>query len=200
MSLNAKGYFNALRSHLNASYSVTEVDQDRIVLKDKIYLPDATVPTIQRVRLAVAGEALVIHLDKKNQRGSSEPLFRFLEDESKPWAKRCDFVVFHLHREQVSAYCIEFKSATLPDSLVDQLKASEAWCRSLHSVVKHYTGEARKLRLTKYVFSCHPDPAPYLDAEKKYLQRDHALRHYNYQEVDGMALAALDNTNVQIIG
>lgn len=201
MSLNAQGYFNALRSHLNTKeYAVTEVDDGRIVLKDKIYLPEATTPTVQRVRLLANGDALVIHLDKVNRKGNSEPLFHFLDDRSKPWSKRCDFVVFHLNREQVSVYCIEFKSASLPDSLVDQLRASEAWCRSLHSVVKHYTGEARKLRLTKYVLSCHLNPAPYLDAKGKYVQRDHTIRHYLYKDIDGLALTELDNTSVQIIG
>jgi hypothetical protein len=91
------------------------------------------------------------------------------------------------------------KSATLPDSLVDQLEASEAWCRALHSTIAHYTGDGKRLYLTKFVLSCHPNPAPYLDAAGKYLQRDHCIRHYLYQDVDGLALDALDNTNVEVI-
>ena len=202
MSLNAQGYFNALRSFLNtAHYEVTETDGGRIVLKEKIYPPNSQNAVEQKVRLSVTGEALVINLDKKMSRNSnqSHPLFHFLDDNAKPWSKRCDYVVFHRVRERLSVHCIEFKSASLPDSLVDQLEASEAWCRALHSIIKHYTGKARKLHLTKFVLSCHANPAPYLDAVGKYLQRDHSIRHYLYQDIDGLALDGLDNTNVETI-
>jgi len=200
MALNAQGYFNALRSYLNTRhYAVTEVDDERIVLKDKIYPPGSKTPVTQKVRLAVPGEAIVINLDKKNSRGNSDPLFHFLDDSAKPWSKRCDYVIFHRRRERLSAFCIEFKSASLPDSLVDQLEASESWCRALHSIIKHYTGKARKVHLTKYVLSCHPNPAAYLDAAGKYLQRDHSIRHYHYQGIDGLSLDALENTNVETI-
>ncbi len=140
MAINAQGYFNALRSHLNTKdYEVTDVDAGRVVIKDKIYLPGSLSPTTQRVRLSVPGEALVINLDKKNPKGKLDQLFHFLDDTAKPWSKRCDFVIFHFYRQRVNAFCIEFKSATFPDALIDQLKASTAWCRSLHSVIKHYT-------------------------------------------------------------
>lgn len=202
MPINAQGYFNALRSYLNTGhYGVTEVDAGRIVLKDEIYPPGLTNPVVQRVRLSVTGEALVINLDKKisKKKSQSHPLFHFLDDVAKPWSKRCDFVVFHRKGERLSVACIEFKSATLPDSLIDQLNASEAWCRALHSIIKLYTGKSRRVHLTKYVLSCHPNPAAYLDAEGKYLQRDHSIRHYLYQDIDGLALDALDNTNVESI-
>lgn len=200
MAINAQGYFNALRSYLNtAHYGVTEVDGDRLVLKEKVYLRDAMDPVVQRVRLQAAGEALVINLDKKNRNGNSDPLYHFLDDNAKPWSKRCDYVVFHRVGERIHAMCIEFKSTSLPDSLIDQLKASEAWCRALHSIIKLYTGKSRRVYLTKYVLSCHPNPAAYLDAEGKYLQRDHSIRHYLYKDIDGMALEALDNTNVESI-
>jgi len=199
MPINAQGYFNALRSHLNTAYEITEVDAGRVVIKDKIYLPGSLSPTTQRVRLSVPGEALVINLDKKNRQGNSDALFHFLDDTAKPWSKRCDFVIFHFYRQRVSAFCIEFKSATFPDTLIDQLKAGAAWCRSLHSVIKHYTNEGKRLYLTKYVFSCHPNPAPYLDASGRYLQRDYSIRHYLYGDIDGMSLDALDNANVETI-
>lgn len=200
MSLNAQGYFNALRSYLNtAHYAVTETDGGRIVLKEKIYLPNSQNPVEQKVRLNVPGEALLINLDKKNRNGNSDPLFHFLDDNAKPWSKRCDYVIFHRKGERLSALCIEFKSATLPDSLVDQLKASEAWCRALHSIIKLYTSKAKRIHLTKYVLSCHPNPAAYLDQEGKYLQRDHSIRHYLYPDIDGLSLDALDNTNIESI-
>ena len=202
MPLNAQGYFNALRSFLNTGhYEVTETEGGRIVLKEKIYPPHSQTAVEQKVRLSVTGEALVINLDKKVSRNSnqSHPLFHFLDDNAKPWSKRCDYVVFHRVRERLRVHCIEFKSASLPDSLVDQLDASEAWCRALHSIIKHYTGQARRLHLTKFVLSCHLNPAPFLNADGKYLQRDHSIRHYLYQDIDGLALDALDNTNVEII-
>src|SRR5215213_4449222 len=107
MPINAHCYFNALRSHLNKKYEVTEVDAGRVVIKDKIYLPGLLSATTQKVRLSVPGEALVINLDKKNRKGKSDPLFTFLDDTAKPWSKRCDFVIFHFYRQRVSAFCIE---------------------------------------------------------------------------------------------
>ena len=200
MPLNAQGYFNALRSYLNtADYEVAETDQGRIVLKEKVFVSGSSKPVEYRVRLSVTGEALVINLDRKNPKGDSDPLFHFLNNNAKPWSKRCDFVIFHRVRERINVHCIEFKSSTLPDSLVDQLEASEAWCRALHSTIKHYTGEAKRLHLTKFVISNHPNPAAYLDRAGKYLQRDHSIRHYLYQDIDGLTLDALDNTNVEHI-
>jgi hypothetical protein len=200
MAINAQGYFNALRSYLNTGhYSVTETEVGRIVLKEKVYPPGATNPVDQKVRLSVADEALVINLDKKNRRGNPDPLYHFLDDNGKPWSKRCDYVIFHRSGERLSAICIEFKSATLPESLIDQLKSGEAWCRALHSIIKLYTGKSRKIYLTKYVLSCHPNAAPYLDIEGKYLQRDHSIRHYQYSDIDGLSLDKLDNTNVESI-
>lgn len=202
MPLNAQGYFNALRSYLNTGhYEITETEGGRIVMKEKVFVGGSPTPVEYRVRLAVTGEALVINLDKKmNQRSDqSHPLFHFLNDNAKPWSKRCDFVVFHRVRKRINVHCFEFKSATFPDALVDQLEASEAWCRALRSTIKHYTGDAKPLYLTKFVLSCHPNPAPYLDAAGKYLQRDHSIRHYLYQDIDGLSLDALDNTNVESI-
>lgn len=204
MSLNAQGYFNALRSYLNTQeYEVTEKDEGRIVLKEKVFVDGSSQPREYRIRLGVTGEALVIHLDMKetkgNDKGKSVKLFRFLNDNAKPWSKRCDFVVFHRVKERINVHCFEFKSATFPDALKDQLDASEAWCRTLHSTIEHYTGDGKRLHLTKFVLSCHPKPAPYLDADGKYLQRDPSIRHYLYQDIDGLALDALDNTNVETI-
>jgi hypothetical protein len=39
----------------------------------------------------------------------------------------------------------------------------------------------------------------HLDAEEKYLQRDHTIRHYCYADLNGMALADLDNSNIEVI-
>jgi len=201
MSLNAQGYFNALRSYLNtAHYEVAQQEGGKIVLKEKLFLAGGKEREFQ-VRLLVSGEALVINLDKKisHRNNQSHPLFHFLNDNAKPWSKRCDFVIFYRVRERINVHCFEFKSGSLPDSLVEQLEASENWCRALHSTIKHYTGDARRLHLTKFVLSCHSNPSPYLDAAGKYLQRDPSIRHYLYQDVDGLPLDALDNTNVECI-
>lgn len=199
MPLNAQGYFNALRSYLNtAHYEVTQEEGGKIVLKEKLFLA-GNQERVFKVSLLVPGEALVINLDKKISKGSSAPLFHFLDDNAKPWSKRCDFIVFHRKRERINVHCFEFKSATFPDALVDQLDASESWCRALHSTIKHYTGDAKRLHLTKFVLSCHPNPGPFLDSAGKYLQRDHSIRHYLYQDIDGLSLDALDNTNIESI-
>jgi hypothetical protein len=169
------------------------------VLKEKIFVSASPKPAEYKVRLCVTGDALVINLDKKNKNGNCDPLFHFLNDNAKPWSRRCDFVVFHRVRERINVHCLEFKSATFPDGLADQLEASEAWCRALHSTIKHYTGQTKRLHLTKFVLSCHPNPGPYLDRTGKYLQRDHSIRHYLYQDIDGLSLDALDNINVENI-
>ncbi|MBN2845470.1 MAG: hypothetical protein JXQ25_05720 [Deltaproteobacteria bacterium] len=200
MAITPGSYFSALRDYLNREYKVTEVENDKVVIKDKIYLPGSTTESVKKVRLQVPGEALVINLDLKNRRGNSDPLFHFLEDNSKPWAKRCDFVIFHLHRKKITAICIEFKSRSFPDSLIDQMKAGVAWCRSLHSVIKHYTSETKRIRITKFVLSCHQSPDVYLDNENKYLLRDHTIRHYHYDDIDGMSLDELENKHVETIG
>ena len=183
MAITYQSYFAALRDFLNTKhYEVTEVEDERVVIKDKVFLPGAKEAKEKKVRLEIPGEALVVNLDKKNKRGNSDPLFHFLVDESKPWAKRCDFVIFHLYRNRLSVICIEFKSGSFPDSLPDQMNAGAAWCRSLHSVIKHYTSKSKRLRITKFVFSCHSTPERFLDDDGKYLKKDHTIRHYHYDD------------------
>src|SRR5436190_14522225 len=117
MPINAQGYFNALRSYLNTQYyEVSKVKDGSVVLKEKIYLPGNTSQEI-KITLGIPGEAIIIKLDKKNNKGNSDPLFHFLNDEAKPWSKRCDFVVFHRFGNRLHAYCFEFKWTTLPDSI-----------------------------------------------------------------------------------
>ena len=201
MAITPESYFRALKDYLNTrEYEVTEIEKDKVVIKDKIYLPGERQPKEKRIRLEIPGEALAISLDKKNNRGNSDPLFHFLDDNAKPWAKRCDFVIFHLYHNQISAICIEFKSASFPESLVDQMNAGAAWCRSLHSVIKHYTNKTKRIHITKFVLSCHQNPGDYLDDENKYLRRDHTIRHYLYDEIDGKSLDELENKHVETIG
>ena len=199
MPLNAQGYFNCLKSYLNTRhYGEPQASTTEGVLKEKVFGQSGSKPTEYKVSLQTAGETLVIKLDAKKN-GSSLPLFHFLDDNAKPWSRRCDFVVFNLRKSKLYVYCIEFKSENIPHDVPDQLKASVDWLKALHATINAYTAKRSAIRATKYVLSNHPDPAPYLDADGKYLQRDHTIRHYRYAEINGMALADLENNNIELI-
>ncbi len=196
MALNAQGYFNCLKSYLHHDdYGVHQPTAGSVVLKEKIHQAQGEKPKEFKLTLASEGEIIVIKLDGKKDR-----LFHFLDDNAKPWSKRCDFVIFNLRKSKLFAYCIEFKSATIPPDVPDQLTASVSWCKSLHATIGAYTGKKMQLSVTKFVLSNHdPVGSPYLDADGKYLQRDHTIRHYRYADLNGMALADLENSNVEVI-
>jgi len=199
MAVDANKYFRGLRSYLNTNeYEITKRDNDRIVLEEKIFLKGGA-ERKQKVRLGYSGDVIAIQLDKKNRRGNSDPLFHFFDDNAKPWSKRCDFVIFQLLNNRIGIYCIEFKSSTLPDGLVDQLKASEAWCKAVHSVINLYTGEKKQLRLKKFVFSCMDDPSRFVDDEG-YIMRDHSIRHYQYDDLSSIKLEELENACPVLVG
>jgi hypothetical protein len=175
VAIDVNTYFRGLRSFLNTNaYEVLARDNGRIVLEEKIFMAGGA-ERKEKVRLGFKGDVIVIRLDQKQPK----PLFHFLENDSKPWAKRCDFVIFHLFNKKMNIHCIEFKSASIPDVVVDQLKASEAWCKSLHGIIHLYTGQKKRMHLKKYVFTCIEDPSRFLD-ENGYLRRDHSIRHYHY--------------------
>jgi len=199
MPLTAQGYFNSLHAYLNLNhYGEHQAAQDQIVLKEKVFQQSGSKPKEYRVTLKTMGDVIVFKLDRQKN-GSSAPLFHFLDDTAKPWSKRCDFVVFNRRKNQLFGYCFEFKSETIPNDVHSQLKSSMDWIRALHATISAYTGEKLPLRVTKFILTEHQNPAPYLDAEGKYLVRDHTTRHYLYSVIDGMALEDLDNTNVEII-
>lgn len=199
MALTAQGYFNCLKSYLNTlHYAAPQTKPDEIVLKEKVFVQSGTKPKEYKVTLKTTGEVLVIKLDTKKS-GSTAPLFHFLDDNAKPWSKRCDFVVFNLRKRKLFVYCLEFKSESIPHDVKDQLKASVDWVKALHSTVNAYTANKFCLNATKFVLSDHPDPTPYLDADRKYLQRDHTVRHYRYADLNDMALADLENNNIEVI-
>jgi len=200
MALNSQGYFNCLKSYLNTKYyGAPQSGTTEIVLKEKVFGQSGRKPMEYKVSLQTATETLVVKLDSKNSKGASMPLFHFLDDNAKPWCKRCDFVVFNLRKHKLYVYCIEFKSESIPHDVPDQLKASVDWLKSLHATINAYTTKRSTIQVTKYVLSSHPDPSMYLDGEGKYLQRDHTIRHYRYADVDGMALADLENSNIENI-
>ena len=193
MSQTAKAYFNGLRACLCKTYKVSQPKSGEITLKEKIYKPGETDLSDHSITLKYSGDAFAIKLDKF----TTTKLFHFLEEESLPWAKKCDFVVFQCYRNVITTYCIEFKSGSFPEKLVDQLKAGMAWCHSLHNTIKSYTSSSRKINIGKYVFSCHQNPLTSLDGEGKYLLRDHSIRHYLYDDVDGMCLEELEHSNLE---
>jgi hypothetical protein len=199
MAVDANKYFRGLRSYLNTNtYEVTKRDNDRLVMKEKVFLKGGKEKD-QEVKLAFSGEVIVIQLDKKNKRGNNDPLFHFFDDEARPWSKRCDFVVFQLIKGKINIYCFEFKSTNLPEGLADQLKSSEAWCRSVHSIINLYTGEKKRLTLRKFVFSMMDDASRFVDKDG-YLIRDHNIRHYHYDELTNRTLDDLSNECPVLIG
>ena len=199
MALNAQGYFNCLKSYLNTNhYGEPQPKADEILLKEKVFGQSGSKPIEYKVNLKATGEVLVIKLDTKKN-GSSLPLFHFLDDNAKPWSKRCDFVVFNLRKNKLYVYCLEFKSETIPHDVPEQLGASVAWCKALQATVSAYTTKRNTLHVSKYVVSNHPDPSPYLDVDGKYLQRDHTIRHYRYADLNGLALTDLENSNIELI-
>lgn len=198
MAVDAKQYFNGLRSYLSDHYKIIKRDDGRVVLEEKIFLQGQEKSKTYTVKLGFGGEVIVIRLDLKNQKGNSDPLFHFLDDQSKPWAKRCDFVVFQLNKSRISIYCFEFKSTSLPDTLVDQLNSSTTWCRAMHSVIKLYTNNAKQMTLKKFVLSSMDDPSRFVD-KQNYMKRDHTIRHYHYNELNGLSLEDLQNENPELI-
>jgi hypothetical protein len=94
---------------------------------------------------------------------------------------------------------LEFKSESIPHDTPEQLTASVDWLKALHATIKAYTNKKSTFHVTKYVLSNTADPTPYLDADGKYLQRDHTIRHYRYADLNGLALADLDNSNIEVI-
>lgn len=199
MALNTQGYFNGLTAYLNTNhYGVNLSASNEILLKEKVFGQHGVEPIEYTVRLRTTGEILFLKLDiKKN--GSTAPLFHFLDDTAKPWSKRCDFVIFNLRRQTIYAYCMEFKSESIPRDVPEQLKASVNWLKSLQSTIRAYTAERCRIKASKYILSDCRNLEPYLDGTGKYLKRDHTIRHYLYSEMNGMALADLENSNIEEI-
>jgi hypothetical protein len=202
MALDAAGYFHHLKSYFNLGYYAVPIpNPGELVLKEKILVGGRKKVFV--VKLNYAGEVFAIKLDTPNKKGNHEPLFHFLDDQSKPWAKRCDFVIFQLHNRQIKAYCLEFKNQSFDaEGVVAQLTASERWCRALNATIGIYTGHKRKIKLTKYlVTDCDPArAATYLDAANEYLSRDPSIKHYLYSEIDGLSLGELEHAIVETVG
>jgi hypothetical protein len=202
MSLDAPTYFGHLKAYLNSEYIEHDGTGGAVVLKEKYFVEGEKKPRERVVSLRLTGPGLAFKLDheskhqKGNGQGNKPALFHFLDDQAKPWSKRCDFIVFHVCGKALHADCIEFKSKSLSaDNIVPQLKAGSSWCRTLKRVIEHYTGDTRKIKVRKFVFADNSAPGQYVSATRQ-LTADPSIRYYHFDEVNGQALADLKNESV----
>lgn len=210
MTVNAAGYFHHLKSYLNTDYYGIFPNMHGILtLDERITTPDGEID--QNISLGVKGEAFAIKLDtqyslksaRPSKDSKAKPLFHFLDNEGKPWSRRCDFVIFYLNKTRIEIHCFEFKYKSIPvDSVITQLGSSENWCRALASTINIYTGQKKKAHLYKYVLSCCDvdRAAAYLDGDSKYLTREPGIRHYFYEEIDGKHIHELEHCAHKSIG
>ena len=165
MTLAASTYFEHLKAYVNGDYIVHDGAGGRVLLTEKYFRPDDAKPQTRRIELLLSGAGMAFKLDQDDleiaKKSSKPPLFHFLDDNAKPWAKRCDFVVFHVNGRTFHADCIEFKSKSLTaDKIVPQLAAGVSWVRSLKRTIEHYTRYSRAIRLRKFVFAENDNPGP----------------------------------------
>ena len=195
MSLDASSYFDHLRAYLSNDYIVDEGASGTISLTEKYFREGSTRKITRKVALPFEGKAFAIKLD-----GPKERLFHFLDDNGRPWSKRCDFVVFQCYRRILNAYLFEFKTKSLdPSSIIEQLRSGEHWCASLKKVVGQYTGDGRVIRIRKFVLTENENPGAYLDQAGRYLARDPSIRHYHYDQIATLTLDTLDNDSVRTV-
>ena len=195
MSLEAASYLDHLRAYLSNAYVVDDGVSGSVTLTEKYFREGETKKSTRKVTLPFQGRAFAIKLD-----GRTEPLFHFLDDNGKQWSKRCDFIVFQCYRRCINAHLFESKTRSLEaQSIIDQLKSGANWCASLRTIINHYTGDDRGLRVRKFVLTENENPAAYLDPAGRYLARDPSIRHYHYDELKGLTLDTLDNTSVRVV-
>ncbi len=211
MPINADGYLSHLKTFLDVretrgkgntphygqlckAKEAISLAENEILLADT----DETAQERLKAKLSFSGRVLGLRLD-----ACQSPLFHFMNDDGKrPWAKRCDFVVFQAHQDRLKAYCIEFKKARTYIPAADvmmQLHAGEAWCLTLHKLLSAYSNKDTRLEVSKYVFTDCQNPDPDLDPENKYLKDYPDIRHYLFSDVDGMALEDLENDSQKVI-
>jgi hypothetical protein len=203
MTLGAATYFEHLRAYVNSEYVMHDGSDGKVVLMESYFRPDDEKPQVRKIELLLPGSGLAFKLDHDDfeiSKSKSKPaLFHFLNDNAKPWSKRCDFVIFYVNGRAFHADCIEFKSKSLTaDKIVPQLRAGMCWVRSLKQTIEHYTGDSRRIRLRKFVFAENDNPDAYLNANRQ-LNADPSIRYYHFDEVNGQPLVNLQNASVQEI-
>ena len=204
MTLDAPTYFRHLRAYVNDHYVMHDADGGEVILQEKYFPPPpATRAKTRKLRLLLPGLGLVFKLDHDQfqlRKGNRKPpLFHFLDDNGKPWSKRCDFVIFYVNRRTFCADCIEFKSGGIAGSAVrEQLRAGACWVKSLKRTIEHYTEDTRKIRVRKFLFGDKEDAGAYLDSNLQ-LNADPSVRYYRFDEVQRQSLPDLQNASVQMI-
>lgn len=203
MTLAAATYFEHLKAYVNSDYVLRDGSNGTVVLTEKYFRPEDRKPQQRRIELRLPGPGMAFKLDQDDfvtaKKTHKPALFHFLDDNAKPWSKRCDFVIFYVNARAFCADCIEFKSKSLtPEKIVPQLKAGVCWVTSLKRTIEHYTGDKRKIRLRKFVFAENENPGPYIDGNRQ-LNADPSIRYYHFDEVQFQSLADLENTSIQEI-
>lgn len=203
MTLTAATYLEHLKAYVNSEYITHDGAGGKVVLKEKYFRPEDVKPQTRKIELGLPGAGMAFKLDQddfETRKKKDKPaLFHFLDDTSKPWSKRCDFVVFYVKARTFHADCIEFKSKSLAaDKVVPQLAAGTNWVRSLKRTIENYTGYSRRIKLRKFVFAENDNPEAYLE-DNRQLKADPSIRYYHFNEVHEQSLADLENTSVQEI-
>src|SRR5262249_26040875 len=155
--------------YVNSEYIVHNGAGGRVVLSEMYFSTEDVIPKTRRIELLLPGSGLAFKLDQDefelSKKKVKRALFHFLNDNAKPWSRRCDFVVFYTHGRGFCADCIEFKSKSLTtEKIVPQLRSGAHWVSCLKRIIEHYTGDTRKIKLRKFVFAENENPAPYVDA------------------------------------
>ncbi|WP_155986105.1 hypothetical protein [Thioalkalivibrio sp. AKL10] len=205
MAINLHGYFEHLRSYLADDYIVDCGEGGTLTIKEKYYPEGSGSPKIMKIQFSFTGEAFAINLDKKVKKSKgkgecSQALFAFLDDNGKPWSKKCDYVIFHRLPRHIYVYCIELKSKGINvDTISGQLNAGVSWVKSLKKIIETYSGHRKQIKVQKFVFSSNRNPVAYLGPEGKYLARDPSVRFYHYDDVKGVALEEFENSSVDTV-
>jgi hypothetical protein len=200
VSLDAATYFRHLKAYVNSRYVVHDGDGGCVILTEKYFAEGITRARTRKIVLGLSGLGLAFKLDhdqvELHRKKAKPALFHFLDDNAKPWSKRCDFVVFRTEGRSFVADCIEFKSKSLTaEKIVPQLRAGVCWCRSLKQTIEYYTGDDRRIRVRKFVFGTNDNPGAYLTADGQ-MNADPSIRYYHFDEVNGRSLSELQNASV----
>ena len=201
MTLDALTYLKHLRSYVNDSYVMHDGTDGEVILREKYFTETSTQAKTRKIKLLLPGNGLAFKLDhdqvERQKKKNKPPLFHFLDDNAKPWSKRCDFVIFYVNGRTFHADCIEFKSKSLEaNKIVEQLKAGACWVNTLKRTIEYYTGDKRPIWLRKFVFGANENPDRYLDSNRQ-LNADPSIRYYHFSEVQGQSLADLESISKQ---
>ncbi|WP_426051596.1 hypothetical protein [Brevundimonas sp. SL161] len=188
---------------MNSEYVVHDGAGAKVLLTEKYFRPEDLKPQERKIELLLPGAGMAFKLDHDDFEVSKKKikpaLFHFLDDNGKPWSKRCDFVVFYVNGRAFHADCIEFKSKGInSDNIKSQLNAGLCWVRSVKKTVENYTADTRKIKIRKFVFGTNENPGTFIDGNGQ-LNADPSIRYYHFDQVNGQPLATLANTSVQEI-